>query len=172
MWSPIACPLFAYVNNSCSQFITRLLQQMKHLFTFSQETHIWRPGSIGRGGWSLFWKWIWWILLDQHCCKQWILVDQHCYKRSKQSWWMVMRMILTWRTDIRCWILMDLMERIEGEGESKLIWKYFHEKTFWLHLFISDPSKAVVHCKGSLHRLHVPVAQYFEYKVWKYCLSI
>ena len=50
-----------------------------------------------------------------------------------------MRMILTCRTDIRCWILMDLMERIEGEGESKLIWKYLYVNIFWLHLFLSDP---------------------------------
>ena len=74
--------------------------------------HICRPGSkIGRGGWSLFWKWI---------CN-------HCNQCNQVWWWWakVANGMKTWRTDIRCWILIDLIERIEGEGESKLIWLLF-----------------------------------------------
>ena len=99
--------LLSLVIRDCSQFIQHLSKFFFHFFIIFVGQALKLEEEDGRSSGSgsvisVICKWqVWW-------------------------WWAkVANGMKTWRTDIRCWILIDLIERIEGEGESKLIWLLF-----------------------------------------------
>ena len=99
--------LLSLVIRDCSQFIQHLSKFFFHIFIIFVGQALKLEEEDGRSSGSgsvisVICKWqVWW-------------------------WWAKVAIgMKTWRTDIRCWILIDLIERIEGEGESKLIWLLF-----------------------------------------------
>ena len=99
--------LLSLVIRDCSQFIQHLSKFIFHIFIIfvGQALKLEEEDGRSSGSGSVI----------SVICKY-------------QVWWWwakVANGMKTWRTDIRCWILIDLIERIEGEGESKLIWLLF-----------------------------------------------